>query len=434
MALENSPNGIKNFMNKTSKLIYSCGIIELFLIIFITILSRKPHFSVGINLTPFYSYLDFFKGDYLIGKQILLNIGLFIPIGFFLNLFSSAHFKKMAPRFIFPIIVGVFLSLAIENIQYIFKLGLFEIDDLISNSLGILLSYILYYITTHINRRSILNLISVMLILVTFLGCFFCFETTNDFADFNIQIASFNNNELTGYCFAYDTDNSKLNFSIEIQDISTNEFFTLDTKIHLPSDNIDAYYQCEYDYSNVGFRATVPSTINNFRIYVNWNSIGRKNTNLQACNGTIIYTDSSINSISNYNYCSQGLSDWILLANDTENDIFIFQKDDVLYWVVGPDFQFSNTNRTQIEYQLWTTQPDLLPEERRINNWNWDNMAFIFEDYEITNDFNLGNYRIAYHKLPNSYSVKYIMTGLYIENKWIYKICFRPNLAQLLDN
>ena len=63
---------------------------------------------------------------------LLANILLFIPLGF-------ALFQNNRERW--KIIIPFLISLTVETIQYYTRLGTFEVDDLICNTLGGLLGY-----------------------------------------------------------------------------------------------------------------------------------------------------------------------------------------------------------------------------------------------------------------------------------------------------
>ena len=80
-------------------------------------------------LLPFHSYVEILKGN----RQLLLeNIGnviLFIPLGVALKCGGMKDVKK----------AGFFASLLIEVLQFTFALGTFECDDLIHNTLGVVI-------------------------------------------------------------------------------------------------------------------------------------------------------------------------------------------------------------------------------------------------------------------------------------------------------
>lgn len=77
--------------------------------------------------------------DRITFNAMLLNILLFVPMGYILPNFGGI-FKKaylMIP-------MGLLLSLVIETIQYFTRLGVFDVDDLMFNTLGTALGYLLY--------------------------------------------------------------------------------------------------------------------------------------------------------------------------------------------------------------------------------------------------------------------------------------------------
>lgn len=88
----------------------------------------------NINLIPFRSispYLRNITEPYAF-KNIIANILVFIPLGFFV---SNKNSKNVFKALI--ICLGVILS--IECIQLILKIGFFDIDDIILNFIGALI-------------------------------------------------------------------------------------------------------------------------------------------------------------------------------------------------------------------------------------------------------------------------------------------------------
>ena len=88
----------------------------------------------NINLIPFRSispYLRNITEPYAF-KNILANILVFIPLGFFV---SNKNSKNVFEALI--ICLGVILS--IELIQLLFKIGFFDVDDIILNFIGSLI-------------------------------------------------------------------------------------------------------------------------------------------------------------------------------------------------------------------------------------------------------------------------------------------------------
>ena len=76
--------------------------------------------------------------------QIFLNIILFIPFGFMFPIIHSKSFRRYHLSPVFTIFIGFALSFSIEVMQYITGRGLADIDDLINNTLGAVIGYLVY--------------------------------------------------------------------------------------------------------------------------------------------------------------------------------------------------------------------------------------------------------------------------------------------------
>lgn len=79
------------------------------------------------------------------GVQILGNVFMLVPLGFMLPILSE---KFRSIRNI--AIAGLVFSLFIEFSQYYTGRGLFEVDDILHNTLGAVAGYIFYIILTSI--------------------------------------------------------------------------------------------------------------------------------------------------------------------------------------------------------------------------------------------------------------------------------------------
>ena len=101
-------------------------------IFYMTLLYRNIGY-INYNLKPFWSYLQFIDNKEL-RWEIINNILLFIPLG---TILSRITIPKRVILFI------IALSFFIELIQLFTRIGLCEIDDLISNSVGGLIGLIL---------------------------------------------------------------------------------------------------------------------------------------------------------------------------------------------------------------------------------------------------------------------------------------------------
>ena len=92
-----------------------------------TVLGRES--GVGrVELVPFWSY-----SHPELRMEIVLNYILFIPLGLLLYLCSGEKFGLRV------VIAGLLLSVSIEIVQLVFRIGLFEFDDMIGNTVGCLI-------------------------------------------------------------------------------------------------------------------------------------------------------------------------------------------------------------------------------------------------------------------------------------------------------
>lgn len=113
-------------------------ILYVYVIAYITILSRWTISDRASQLIPFQSYFMLLSHKW-IGwgmydlMAIVGNVMMFIPLGMLITSISKNRLKHI------PVcIIAFFTSLAIELSQYYTKLGTFETDDLINNTLGAL--------------------------------------------------------------------------------------------------------------------------------------------------------------------------------------------------------------------------------------------------------------------------------------------------------
>lgn len=112
-------------------------ILSIFIILYLTIFSRQTGAAYQYQLFPFWSYIEWAKGSWRLGFEILCNILLFVPFGFFASNALSGRRKAV-------LLLGLCLSGLIELSQLAFRLGLCELDDVFNNCLGTALGYMLY--------------------------------------------------------------------------------------------------------------------------------------------------------------------------------------------------------------------------------------------------------------------------------------------------
>lgn len=118
---------------------------------YLAVLRRSPH-EVQSELTPFWSYLAVMKGTHGIDvfAQIIENIAIFMPIGFFMPF----AFGEKRSSFLTAGLFGFALSFAAEMCQLIFSLGVCETDDLFNNTVGALVGFGIRYAMTARTAKS----------------------------------------------------------------------------------------------------------------------------------------------------------------------------------------------------------------------------------------------------------------------------------------
>lgn len=107
----------------------------MFIMLCITFLSRESGSSNGIDMQLFSTWGINTRNKALVIENVLL----FIPYGF---LFPLA--VKSYRNFFSILLLGIVTSLSIECMQLITSRGFFQIDDILTNTLGAVVGYIIF--------------------------------------------------------------------------------------------------------------------------------------------------------------------------------------------------------------------------------------------------------------------------------------------------
>ncbi len=123
-------------------------ILYLFILFYLVLFSvefGRVHVARGYNLTPFATinryikYRQYFTEiNYM--TNIYGNIIAFAPLGYFIYTFEKKR------NLIHGLIIPFALSLGIELLQYILSVGSFDVDDIILNTSGGFLVYLILFI------------------------------------------------------------------------------------------------------------------------------------------------------------------------------------------------------------------------------------------------------------------------------------------------
>ena len=105
------------------------------------------------NLVPFVEIRRFWiyrkqLGMFALITNLFGNVAGFLPFGFMLPVISG----KMRSGWMI-VLSGFGLSVAVEVIQLITKVGCFDVDDMILNTAGAAIGYLLFFICNHLRRK-----------------------------------------------------------------------------------------------------------------------------------------------------------------------------------------------------------------------------------------------------------------------------------------
>ena len=113
------------------------GAIVITLILSLTLVRTHRNYDQTHILIPLRTFVDIWNsrwhshGKYIF-RGLIGNVLLFTPLGLCLSRKEGSLYKYIIPFSI---------SLSVEAIQYFFRLGTFEMDDLICNTIGGILGY-----------------------------------------------------------------------------------------------------------------------------------------------------------------------------------------------------------------------------------------------------------------------------------------------------
>lgn len=126
--------------NKIAKFSMSIVFIYYVILLFNMVIFARYDSVYGYNLVPFKSILEALKSDdlYFMVINIFGNLVVFMPLEYFIiNLFEIK-------RFSLNFILSFLIILIIEILQFVFKIGVFDIDDILLSFFGMMMFYVIY--------------------------------------------------------------------------------------------------------------------------------------------------------------------------------------------------------------------------------------------------------------------------------------------------
>lgn len=163
------------------KFVFYKEMIYLGFIIYIMVLFRVVTFQdinfSDFNITPFKEILRYQFGSRLFFKNVVGNMLMFVPYGFFIS-----YILEEKKPFV-PFVLTLLVSITIETTQY--KIGrVFDIDDIFLNVIGGILGYIIYKIIINFKNKlpsslqkefiyNIIVFVIMLIILLYLMGVFY---------------------------------------------------------------------------------------------------------------------------------------------------------------------------------------------------------------------------------------------------------------------
>ena len=121
-------------ISKRKMVLYGITVLYVVVVLGAVFLNRGNIYG-NANFDLFSSYKEaYHKMEISLFRNIVLNMLLFVPFGFLLP-FYSQKFQKVYR----VVLIGLLSSVLIETLQYVTKTGIFEIDDILNNTMGMLI-------------------------------------------------------------------------------------------------------------------------------------------------------------------------------------------------------------------------------------------------------------------------------------------------------
>ena len=199
--------------------------------------------------------------------------------------------------------------------------------------------------------------------------------------------------------------------------------------------DVNNYFNCEYDYSYCGFTAKIPK--NNIELdQKEYRIIFKPDINGEVgILSQVFIRNETINYIPADEYVDLDISgtDLEIVVNEgyciggnPEKKLAIFQYEWKLYWILDSEIYSSKKEKSTMQFRIDTTQYNKLNENNMDNREFWNKLDFTFEKAEISDSINCGKYRVCVQDIPDDISVSWILNRFYYENKQVYEKGFRP--------
>ncbi|MET1248818.1 VanZ family protein [Sporolactobacillus sp. STCC-11] len=143
-----------NDVTRKRNIVIICFLCYMALLVFVTLFTHNYYtYGRSSNLLIFSSIKLMLRSgsSALIIKNIFGNVLLFLPLGFLLPMIiRSKH------GLFWQLLFGFSVSLIIESCQYLFASRIFDIDDIVLNTIGTVIGCLVYVLIHFFKRKLII--------------------------------------------------------------------------------------------------------------------------------------------------------------------------------------------------------------------------------------------------------------------------------------
>lgn len=145
-------NSKKEYLTITVFTVYMILLVWLILFKFSTSIEQLPHIR-NINLIPYGASMV--VNGKIQFTEIIYNVIVFIPLGVYVAMREDFSFFRKC-------LVGFFVSLLFEVMQYVFAIGASDITDVIDNTLGGVLGILLFLLLKKIFKKHTVTIVNII--------------------------------------------------------------------------------------------------------------------------------------------------------------------------------------------------------------------------------------------------------------------------------
>ena len=129
----------KRHISRSKRILADIFFFYMITVLTSTVLSRSSGTTASYKLDLFWSFRDILAGKGDSWLTTIENIVLFLPFGLLLPELLPGRGRALA-----TVLLGFAFSLMIEGAQLVLKKGLFELDDIVTNTIGVVLGWLVY--------------------------------------------------------------------------------------------------------------------------------------------------------------------------------------------------------------------------------------------------------------------------------------------------